>query len=56
MALLVVRGVRLKPAEGLTSVIRRLGAACAPWTDRPMFKEIRATADALNTHLESTPS
>jgi histidine ammonia-lyase len=56
MALEGVRLVGLKPAEGLMPLFGRLGAACAPWTDRPMFKEIRATADALNTHLESTPS
>ena len=53
MALEGVRLVGLKPAAGLQPLFDRLGAACAPWADRPMFKEIRETADALNRHLES---
>jgi histidine ammonia-lyase len=53
MALEGVRLVGLKPAAGLAPLMERLGSACGPWEDRPMFKEVRATADALEAHLES---
>lgn len=53
MALEGVRLVGLKPAAGLQPLYDRLSGACGPWEDRPMFKEIRATADALDAHMES---
>lgn len=53
MALEGVRLVGLKPAAGLAPLMDRLGAACGPWEDRPMFTEIAATAEALEAHLAS---
>ncbi len=51
MALEGVRLVGLKPAAGLDPLVQRLSAACAPWTDRPMFEEMRSCADALAIHV-----
>ncbi|HEX9011203.1 MAG TPA: histidine ammonia-lyase [Holophagaceae bacterium] len=53
MALEGVRLVGLAPAAGLGALLGRLSAACAPWTDRPMFEEIQATARALRDHQET---
>lgn len=51
MALEGVRLVGLKPAVGLAPLVERLSASCPPWTDRPMFQEMRACADALADHV-----
>ena len=56
MALEGVRLVGLKPAMGLMPLFERLGRACAPWNDRPMYAEIQAANQALNAHLESRNS
>lgn len=53
MALEGVRLVGLAPAAGLAPLMDRLGKACAPWTDRAMFEEIRATSRALQAHQET---
>ncbi|HJU83755.1 MAG TPA: histidine ammonia-lyase [Holophagaceae bacterium] len=56
MALEGVRLLGLEPAEGLKPLRDRLAKACGPWEDRPMFEEIRRTADALNEHMGATLS
>ncbi|HEX9081514.1 MAG TPA: histidine ammonia-lyase [Holophagaceae bacterium] len=53
MALEGVRLVGLAPAAGLAGLQERLAESCAPWSDRAMFDEIRATASALQSHAEA---
>ncbi|HEY3400680.1 MAG TPA: histidine ammonia-lyase [Geothrix sp.] len=55
MALEGLRILGLAPAAGLRPLMDRLAEACAPWTDRVMFEEIRATLDALHAHQEAHP-
>jgi histidine ammonia-lyase len=50
MALEGVRLIGLKPAAGLDPLVKRLGDACPPWTDRPMYEELQATTAALRAH------
>ncbi|WP_243288089.1 histidine ammonia-lyase [Geothrix terrae] len=55
MALEGLRIVGLAPAAGLQPLVARLAEACAPWTDRVMFKEIDATLGALRAHQDVCP-
>ena len=55
MALEGLRIVGLAPAAGLQPLMGRLAEACAPWADRPMFEEIRATLGALQAYQETRP-
>ncbi len=55
MALEGVRIIGLAPATGLQPLMDHLSKACAPWADRVMYEEIRATLDALRAHEEVHP-
>jgi histidine ammonia-lyase len=53
-ARLALEGVRIldqAPAAPLKPLMDRLGQACPPWRDRPMYEEIRKTADALRAYV-----
>ena len=54
MALEGVRILGLAPAANLMPLMDRLAAACPPWHDRPMYEEIRKTADALRLHVRES--
>jgi len=51
MALEGVRILAKAPADNLMPLVERLGRACPPWHDRPMYEEIRKTADALRDYV-----
>jgi histidine ammonia-lyase len=55
MALEGLRILGLAPAAGLQPLMDRLAGACAPWADRVMFEEIRATLHSLRAHQETHP-
>jgi histidine ammonia-lyase len=52
-ARLALEGIRIlgmEPAKGLLPLFQRLGEACAPWEDRPMYAELAKTTAALRAH------
>ena len=56
-ARLALEGVRIlgkAPAAALKPLVDRLGAACPPWHDRPMYEEIRKTAAALREYVRES--
>jgi histidine ammonia-lyase len=56
-ARLALEGVRilgLAPAPALQPLMDRLGAACPPWHDRPMYEEMRKTAAALRDYVRES--
>jgi histidine ammonia-lyase len=55
MALEGLRIIGLAPAAGLQPLMDQLAEACAPWADRVMFEEIRATLHSLRTYQEAHP-
>ncbi|MDR3672929.1 MAG: histidine ammonia-lyase [Holophaga sp.] len=54
MALEGVRILDMAPAAELQPLMHRLGEACPPWNDRPMYEEIRKTADALRAYVRES--
>jgi len=54
MALEGVRILGKAPARNLAPLVARLGAACPPWEDRPMYEELRKTGDALRAHVRQS--
>ena len=55
MALEGVRILGTAPARNLAPLMTRLGQACPPWHDRPMYEELRKTAAALRAHMRQSP-
>ena len=55
MALEGVRILGKAPARNLAPLMTRLGEACPPWHDRPMYEELRKTAAALRAHMRQSP-
>jgi histidine ammonia-lyase len=56
-ARLALEGVRilgLAPAPPLQPLMDRLGAACPPWHDRPMYEEMRKTAAVLRDYVRES--
>ena len=51
MALEGIRILGKAPALALQPLLERLAQACPPWRDRPMYEELRKTADALRLHV-----
>jgi histidine ammonia-lyase len=54
MALEGVRILGLAPAVNLKPLVDCLARACPPWSDRPMYQEIRKTADALREYVRES--
>lgn len=54
MALEGVRILAKAPAANLQPLAARLGSACPPWHDRPMYEEIRKTAAALREYVRES--
>jgi histidine ammonia-lyase len=54
MALEGVRILGMAPAANLAPLMDCLGRACPPWHDRPMYEEIRKTADALREYVRQS--
>ena len=54
MALEGVRILAKAPAVNLKPLMDRLGLACPPWHDRPMYEEIRKTAAALREYVRES--
>jgi histidine ammonia-lyase len=54
MALEGVRILAMAPAANLMPLMDRLGQACPPWQDRPMYEEIRKTCAALRRHVRES--
>jgi histidine ammonia-lyase len=54
MALEGVRILGLAPAVNLQPLVDCLGRACPPWSDRPMYQEIRKTADVLREYVRES--
>jgi histidine ammonia-lyase len=54
MALEGVRILGKAPAANLQPLMACLAQACPPWHDRPMYEEIRKTADALRLHVRQS--
>ena len=54
MALEGVRILGKAPARNLAPLMTRLGQACPPWHDRPMYEELRKTAAALRAHMRQS--
>jgi histidine ammonia-lyase len=54
MALEGVRILDKAPAVNLKPLMERLGQACPPWHDRPMYEEIRKTAAALRDYVRES--
>ena len=54
MALEGVRILALAPAANLAPLVERLGRDCPPWHDRPMYEELRKTADALRDYVRQS--
>ena len=54
MALEGVRILAKEPAANLKPLVDRLAEACPPWHDRPMYDEIRKTADALREYVRQS--
>ena len=54
MALEGVRILGKAPAHKLKPLVDRLSQACPPWQDRPMYEELRKTADALRVHVRQS--
>jgi histidine ammonia-lyase len=54
MALEGVRILAKEPAANLKPLMDRLAQDCPVWHDRPMYLEIRNTADALRDYVRQS--